>query len=106
MGDVQWYVSTYQLNYPALLDASLHAGNAYGVQGYPTIYIINTQGIITYAGEGQITYDSLQQHIKEAQGSEQAISSTGQQVARGESSAGSRREAQGERRLRADGKYC
>lgn len=69
MGDVQWYTSTYHLNYPALLDTSLGAGNAYGVQGFPTIYIINKQGIITYAGEGQIPYDSLQQHINEAQSS-------------------------------------
>jgi peroxiredoxin len=70
MADVQWYVSTYHLTYPALLDTSLQAGNAYGVQGYPTIYIINQQGVITYAGEGQIPYDSLQQHIKEAQSSQ------------------------------------
>ena len=69
MDDVQWYTSTYHLNYPALLDTSLGAGNAYGVQGFPTIYIINKQGIITYAGEGQIPYDSLQQHINEAQSS-------------------------------------
>ena len=69
MGDVRWYASTYHLYYPALLDTSLSAGNAYGVQGFPTIYIINKQGVITFAGEGQITYDSLQRYINEAQGS-------------------------------------
>ena len=102
MNDVQWYVSTYHLNYPALLDTSLQAGNAYGVQGYPTIYIINKQGIITYAGEGQISYDSLQQHIEEAQ----AISSTSQQGANDEISAGSRWAAQCERPWHADGADC
>ena len=105
MGDVQWYVSNFHLTYPALLDTSLHAGNAYGVQGYPTIYTINTQGIITYAGEGQISYDSLQQHIKEAQDSEQAISRTGQQTAGGENPIGSRWAAQRERLLPANSTY-
>ncbi len=66
MSDMQWYVTTFHLNYPALFDQSLKAANAYGVQAYPTIYVINAHGVITYAGSGEISYDGLQQQINQA----------------------------------------
>lgn len=106
MNDVQWYVSAFHLTYPALLDTSLTAGNTYGVQGYPTIYVINQQGVITYAGEGQFTYDSLQQHIAQAQSSQQDIRNAGQPGTSIDISGGSRWAAQRERSRHADGADC
>ncbi len=69
MSDVQWFSKTYGLNYPALFDPSLQAANAYGVQGFPTIYVVNKQGVITYASSGELSYASLQQQVKAALGS-------------------------------------
>jgi peroxiredoxin len=66
MSDIQWFSSNFHLNYPALFDPSLKAGTDYKVQAYPTIYIINKQGVITYAESGEISYDSLQQQINTA----------------------------------------
>jgi peroxiredoxin len=66
MSDIQWFSSTYKLNYPALFDPSLKAGTAYGVQAFPTTYIIDKNGVITYAGAGEISYASLQQQITQA----------------------------------------
>ncbi len=66
MSDVQWFSSTFGLNYPALFDPSLHAANTYGVQAFPTIYVVNKQGVITYAGNGEISYASLQQQVNAA----------------------------------------
>jgi peroxiredoxin len=68
MSDIQWFSNTFGLNYPALFDPSLKAGNAYGVRGFPTMYIVNKQGVITYAGNGEISYASLQQQVNAALG--------------------------------------
>jgi peroxiredoxin len=66
MSDIQWFSSTFGLNYPALFDPSLKAANAYNVQGFPTIYIVNKQAIITYATSGETSYASLQQQVNQA----------------------------------------
>ncbi len=66
MSDIQWFSSNFHLTYPALFDSSLNAANAYHIQAYPTIYIINAHGVITYAGDGEISYGSLQQQITQA----------------------------------------
>ncbi len=68
MSDIQWFADTYHLNYPALFDPSLQAANDYKVQGFPTLYIINKQGIITYAGSGETSYATLQQQVNQALG--------------------------------------
>jgi peroxiredoxin len=68
MSDIQWFANTFGLNYPALFDPSLKAASAYNVQSYPTTYIINKQGVITYARTGEISYASLQQQVNQALG--------------------------------------
>jgi peroxiredoxin len=66
MSDIQWFSSNFGLNYPALFDQSLKAGTAYGIQAFPTIYILNKQGVITYATSGEMSYASLQQQVDAA----------------------------------------
>jgi peroxiredoxin len=66
MSDLQWFSNNFGLNYPALFDPSLKAASDYHVQAFPTIYIINAKGVITSAGDGEISYASLQQQITQA----------------------------------------
>ena len=68
MSDIQWFSSNFHLNYPALFDPSLKAGTDYKVTGFPTLYIVNKQGVITYSTSGEISYDSLQQQVNQALG--------------------------------------
>lgn len=68
MSDIQWFSSNFNLNYPSLFDPSLKAGNDYKVTGFPTLYIVNQQGVITYSTSGEISYDSLQQQVNQALG--------------------------------------
>jgi peroxiredoxin len=68
MSDLQWFSTTFGLNYPLLFDPSLKAGQDYGVQGFPTQYIVNKQGVITYRGSGEISNANLQQQINQALG--------------------------------------
>jgi peroxiredoxin len=69
MNDVTQYVQQFDVNYPALFDPSLHAGNAYGVVGYPQLYVIDRNGTITWNnGEaGETSYVNLQDQITRAQ---------------------------------------
>lgn len=68
MSDIQWFSTTFGLNYPSLFDPSLKAGQAYGIQQFPTQYIVNKQGVITYRGSGEMSYASLQQQVNQALG--------------------------------------
>ena len=68
MNDVKKYVDQFDVNYPALLDTSLRAGNAYGVVGYPQLYVIDRNGTITWNNgtTGETKYVDLQTQIQKA----------------------------------------
>lgn len=70
MNDITWFASNFHLSYPALFDPSLATVNSYGLQGgFPTYYMINKQGTITYVQSGEVTYEQLQQQIAQANNS-------------------------------------
>jgi peroxiredoxin len=69
MTDVTRFVNTYHVSYPAMLDTSLKAGNAYGVAAFPQIYVIDRNGTIAWnnGGGGETAYKDLQTAIQRAQ---------------------------------------
>lgn len=70
MSDVMWFASNFHLSYPALFDPTLATVNSYGLQGgFPTFYVINKQGAITYVQSGDVTYEQFQQQIAQANNS-------------------------------------
>jgi peroxiredoxin len=68
MSDVTWFADSFSLNYPALLDTSLRTGNAYGLYGYPTMFVIDRHGIITWNNGqgGETPYADLQAQLDKA----------------------------------------
>jgi thiol-disulfide isomerase/thioredoxin len=68
MHDVKLYVDQFNVNYPALFDVTLKAGNDYGVVGYPQMYVIDRNGVITWGSglSGAVSYGTLQQEIQKA----------------------------------------
>ena len=68
MHDIKLYVDQFGVNYPALFDVTLNAGNAYGVLGYPQFYVVDRNGVITWSSglSGEETYGSLQAQIQKA----------------------------------------
>ena len=68
MADIQWFHSAYNLKYPALFDPAMTVANTYGLvnNGYPSIFLINKQGVITYTESGEVAYDQLQSEITTA----------------------------------------
>ena len=68
MSDIKWFSDTFSLNYPTIFDPGMTTVNAYGLTngGYPTMYVINKHGIITYAASGEVISDQLQSAITKA----------------------------------------
>jgi thiol-disulfide isomerase/thioredoxin len=69
MHDIKLYVDQFKVNYPALFDVTLDTANAYGVQGYPQIYVVDRNGKITWSSGlvGEVSYGDLQKQIQKAQ---------------------------------------
>lgn len=57
--DIASYAQKYDGRFPLLLDRNLVGAQRYGVTGFPTIYIIDRQGIIRYAFSGEVPEATL-----------------------------------------------
>jgi peroxiredoxin len=68
MNDVTEFVNTFHVTYPALLDTSLKAGNAYGVIGYPQMFVVDRNGTVAWnnGDSGEVNYTDLQNAIQQA----------------------------------------
>ena len=53
------YVDRYHLTFPNLIDPDGVAGNAYGLHGLPTTFILDSQGKITAVLQGPQSAESL-----------------------------------------------
>jgi peroxiredoxin len=57
--DVTWFEQTFGVKHPTLIDPNFSTVNAYGVSSYPTIYVLDKHGVITYAQSGDQPYSAL-----------------------------------------------
>lgn len=57
--DLAWYIRTFGVNYPSLIDPTFATVNQSGVSSYPTLFIVDRNGIIRYVNLGEVTYDAL-----------------------------------------------
>ena len=48
LSDLKYFQQKFKVPYPILQDYSIKNANAYGVTGYPTFYVINKDGKVTY----------------------------------------------------------
>lgn len=67
MKDITEFVQTFNVTYPAMLDTSLNVGNAYGVIGYPQMFLIDRNGDVTWNNgtTGEVNYTQLQDAIQQ-----------------------------------------
>lgn len=57
--DLTWYETTFKVQYPTLIDPSFATVNRYGASSYPTIYVIDGQGVIRFVQAGEVPYQTL-----------------------------------------------
>jgi peroxiredoxin len=63
--DLKWFRDTYQTQVPLLFDKTLASANAYGITGYPQVYIVDKQGNVAVQppAESLFTEEQLRQYI-------------------------------------------
>ena len=66
--DVDRYESTYNVTWPTLLDTDLVVARKYGLDGFPTIFIVNAKGTIVYSTSGEVPLATLVAAIHRAGG--------------------------------------
>ncbi|HET9496180.1 MAG TPA: peroxiredoxin family protein [Chloroflexia bacterium] len=64
--DLKWFRETYNTQVPLLFDKTLGSANAYGITGYPQVYLIDKQGNVAVQppAESLFTEAELTQHIE------------------------------------------
>jgi thiol-disulfide isomerase/thioredoxin len=64
--DVNKFETTYGVTWPTFLDADMTVAKKFGLNGFPTIFIVNKKGAIVYAESGEISQDTLLHAIHQA----------------------------------------
>ncbi|MGC8581511.1 MAG: thioredoxin-like domain-containing protein [Thermoplasmata archaeon] len=57
-------IHRYGINHPVIVDQDMTIWNEYNVRSWPTIMVVNSEGIIVFMGEGEIKYEQLEKVIE------------------------------------------
>ena len=63
LDDIDAFVSEFQMPFPILLDERGEAVEAYGLQGLPTSFFIDPEGVLRVVNVGPMTADDIEQHL-------------------------------------------
>jgi peroxiredoxin len=64
--DLGWYARNYNARYPLLVDPKFATVNRYGAGQYPTLYVIDSSGKVSYARSGLQPYSTLSRQLDRA----------------------------------------
>jgi peroxiredoxin len=64
--DMTWFINNFHVTHPSLVDPNFKYVNVYGANSYPTIYILDRTGKITYSHQGDIDYSTLTAQVNKA----------------------------------------
>ena len=66
MDDIKWFRDTFTVTFPLLYDPTVDVGIAYGVKGYPTVYVLKADGTVSGQPKYPFTYDDLVAEVDKA----------------------------------------
>jgi cytochrome c biogenesis protein CcmG/thiol:disulfide interchange protein DsbE len=66
--DVDAFESKFNITWPSFFDPDLTVAKAYGLDGFPTIFIVDAKGTIVYSSSGEVPEATLMAGIKKAGG--------------------------------------
>ncbi len=64
--DVDAFESAFGVTWPTFYDSDLTVAKAWGLDGFPTIFIVNAKGRIVYATSGEVSKAALMSAIQKA----------------------------------------
>jgi peroxiredoxin len=59
LDDLKWFHDTFTVTYPLLFDPVVKTGLEYGIKGYPTVYIVDKNGVVASRPAYPFTYEDL-----------------------------------------------
>ena len=65
-GDVDAFESTYKVTWPTFFDPGLSVAKKFGLDGFPTIFVISAKGTIVYATSGEVPLSTLMSALQRA----------------------------------------
>jgi thiol-disulfide isomerase/thioredoxin len=64
--DVDKFDATYGITWPSLYDPNMVVARAFGLNGFPTIFVVDARGKIVYSADGEVSQDTLMDAIHKA----------------------------------------
>jgi len=64
--DVDAFERDFHVTWPSMFDPNLDVAKSWGLDGFPTIYIVNSKGIIVYSGSGEMQEKELESALRKA----------------------------------------
>ena len=65
--DLTWFQNTFKVQHPMLIDPNFGTVNRYGANSYPTIYVVDGNGIIRFAQSGDVPYQDIANALTQLQ---------------------------------------
>jgi thiol-disulfide isomerase/thioredoxin len=66
MDDQIWFRDTFQVSYPMLFDKDVAVGQQYVVSHFPTVLILDTNGVVVATPDNPVTFESLSAALDQA----------------------------------------
>lgn len=64
--DVDSYINKYGARYPHLMDSALIGARRFGIRSFPTLYLVDSTGVVRMAREGEVPEQDLVAAIEQA----------------------------------------
>jgi len=64
--DINWFTSTFNVKHPTLIDPTFATVNKFGASSYPTLYVLDKNGIVRFANTGEQPYNAMATVIQTA----------------------------------------
>jgi peroxiredoxin len=64
--DLGWFASSFNVKHPQLIDPHFNVVNEYGIQAYPGLYVIDSNGKIVFSKAGHYDFATLSKYVDQA----------------------------------------
>jgi thiol-disulfide isomerase/thioredoxin len=64
--DVDAFESAFGVTWPTFFDPDLSVAKTWGLNGFPTIFVVNAKGVIVYTSSGEVPEATLMRAVKKA----------------------------------------
>jgi thiol-disulfide isomerase/thioredoxin len=64
--DIDRFDALFGVTWPTFFDADMTVARTWGINGFPTLYVVNGRGVIVYVYSGELSERQLERAVREA----------------------------------------